>query len=135
MMATKRPQQVKQPPSQKLLVTVPDKECRGVLPLQLNALARAVTATISENSPWGPGLPLSLQGAGVGAGQKERFYCVSAREGARNADCLALTTTVNTTSGPHALQVLAYLIWIVTVRAGRGHYPHGTAEEGEAPRG
>lgn len=134
MMATKRPQQVKQPPSQKLLVTVPDKECRGVLPLQLNALARAVTATISENSPWASVTSKSSRGGG-GGGQKERFYRVSAREGARNADCLALTTTVNTTSGPHALQVLAYLIRIVTVRAGRGHYPHGAVEEGKAPRG
>lgn len=79
MMATKRPQQVKQPPSQKLLVTVPDKECRGVLPLQLNALARAVTATISENSPWARVTSKSSRGGGWGRAERAVLPCFCKR--------------------------------------------------------
>lgn len=82
-----------------------------------------------------PGSLLSLQGAGVGGGQKVWFYRASASEGARNTYCLALSTTINTISGPKELEALAYLIRITTVRGGRDHYPHGTVEEGEAQRG
>lgn len=72
MMATKRPQQVKQPPSQKLLVTVPERECRGVLPLQSNTLAQAATSTIPENNPLARVTSKASRGGGGGRAESAK---------------------------------------------------------------
>lgn len=78
-MATERPQQVKQPPSQKSLATVAERECRGVLPLQLNTLARAVTSTISENNPLARVTSKSSRGGGGGRAESMVLSCFCKR--------------------------------------------------------
>lgn len=50
MIVTIRPHQMKQPPSQTLLVILPERAFRGVLPLQLNTLAQEVTPIISADN-------------------------------------------------------------------------------------
>ena len=97
---------MKQPASQKLLLTVPEREFRGVLHPPSTTLAQEVAPTVSANTSLAKATSIHP----LSRGQDMQFYHASARQGAKIIYEAILITAINPIPGTVQMHPIPSLI-------------------------